>query len=69
MPCHSHVKYSIHSPSRETGQALLRGVMNKQRHSFSCRQVMKASKGLANPKLLNQALNKKLKDALEAAQT
>jgi hypothetical protein len=30
---------------------------------------MKASKGLANPRLLNQALNKKLKDALEAAQT
>jgi len=31
-----------------------------------CRQVMKASKGLVNPKLLNQALAKKLKEALEA---
>ena len=69
MPCHGHVRSSIQSPSREAGQAHLRGVINKQRHSFSCRQVMKASKGLANPKLLNQALNKKLKDALEAAQT
>ena len=28
---------------------------------------MKASKGLANPKLLNEALNRKLKRALEAA--
>ena len=28
---------------------------------------MKASKGLVNPKLLNQALNKKLKEASEAA--
>ena len=69
MPRHSRVSISIQSPSRETGLAHLRGVVNKQRHSFSCRQVMKASKGLVNPKLLNQALNKKLKDALEAAQT
>ena len=32
-----------------------------------CRQVMKASKGLMNPKLLNQALDKKLKDASDGA--
>ncbi len=36
-------------------------------NSYICRQVMKASKGLVNPKLLNQALNKKLKEASEAA--
>ncbi|CAL5219700.1 g1588 [Coccomyxa viridis] len=34
---------------------------------FFVGQVMKASKGLVNPKLLNQALNKKLKEASEAA--
>ena len=31
-----------------------------------CRQVMKYSKGLVNPRLLNEALNKRLKDALAA---
>ena len=30
---------------------------------------MKASKGLVNPKLLNEALSKKLKDALNGAKS